>query len=75
MRRLLILLVLVLAGGCAHLQEEPAKTEPVAAPLPPCWYRVVYRWDRGTWVDPAFVAIERRGEYLLEPANCGRKGP
>jgi hypothetical protein len=75
MRRFLILLVLMLAESCAHIQEQPAKPAPVAAPLPPCRYQVVYRRDRGTWVDPAFVAIERRGEYLLEPGIYGRKKP
>lgn len=75
MWRLLILFVLMLAGGCAHLQEQPVKPAAVAALSPPCRYQVVYRRDRGTWVDPAFVAIERRGEYLLEPGASGRKDP
>jgi hypothetical protein len=75
MRLLLILLVLMLGGSCAHIQEQSVKPVPVAAPSSQCRYQVVYRRDRGTWVDPAFVAIERRGEYWLELGACGRKGP
>jgi hypothetical protein len=75
MRWLLILFALMLSGSCTHVQEQPAKPVPVAAPSPTCRYQVVYRRDRGTWVDPAFVAIERRGEYWLEPGARGRKDP
>ena len=66
MRRLAVGVLLVgLAGGCASLGPGPAAAPAPAAVPPPASYQVVYR-DRGTWVDPAFVAIERRGEYLLE---------
>jgi hypothetical protein len=67
-RRLLILGLLLLAGCCTQCpkpEDKPAQN-PLAAPAPePCRYQVVYR-DRGTWVDPTFVAIDRSKEYLLE---------
>jgi hypothetical protein len=67
MRKLLLLIIVILGIGCTSLdgREKPQEQEVLPNPSPPPRYHVVYR-DRSTLVDPAFAAIERRWEYLLE---------
>lgn len=75
MRKLLLLIIVVLGGmGCSSLELQKPQEKAAVLPVtsPPCRYHVVYR-DRSTLVDPAFAAIERRWEYLLE-ANESRRG-
>lgn len=75
MPKLVLLIIVVLGMGCSSLdlQEIPQeKAGGLPVTPPPSRYRVVYR-DRSTLVDPAFAAIERRWEYLLE-ANEPRRG-
>lgn len=75
MRKLVLLIIAILGIGCTSLdlQEKPQQQETVLPlPSPPARYRVVLR-DRSAWVDPAFAAIERRWEYLLEEKEPRRR--
>ena len=72
-----LVVLLVLVVGCSSMKEIPPpeqqeQTVVLKTMPPPCRYQVVYR-DRPTWVDPAFAAFERRGEYLLEEAHKSRR--
>ena len=73
----LIFLFLILAAGCCTRCNKPPETpvaqlETLQASQEPGPYQVVYR-DRGTWVDPMFVAIDRRGEFLLDKKTERRR--
>ena len=68
MRSFLVICLLLVAGCCTQCpkpEEKPAQQLLAAPAHETCRYQVVYR-DRGTWVDPTFVAIDRSREFLLE---------
>lgn len=59
-----IILIILLLSGCTHYQ--PPATEPVLEVPPPSRYRIDFK-RQGTLVIPGFGAIERDGQFVLEP--------
>lgn len=79
---LFLAIVLLTAPACCPTctrsdpQEKPQDQEVLQPYQPkpaatPSRYRVVFR-NRSALRDPAFVSIERRGEYVLEEVNHSR---
>jgi len=59
-----MVLMFLIISGCTHYQ--PPVAEPVLEIPPPSRYRIDFK-RRGTLVIPGFGAIERDGQFVLEP--------